>query len=106
SLTRQVTSGLRTQSLGDLAPQMPRILDLRAEIGRRDTYGAAIGQALARTEASQQTLGRLAEIARRFGDTVAIKLDANDPQSLTFAAAQARNAMVEVGQLLNTRQGD
>ena len=35
---------------------MPRALDLRAEIGRRDTYGSAIGQALARTTAVQQAL--------------------------------------------------
>ncbi len=106
SLTRQVTSGLRAEAPGDLAPQIPRVLDLRAEIGRRDTYGTAITQALARTTAAQQTLGRLGEIASQFGNTVAMKLDANDPQSLTFAATQARNAMVEVGQLLNTRQND
>lgn len=106
SLTRQVTTGLRAEAVGDLAPQLPRALDLRAEIGRRDTYGTAIGQALSRTTAAQSTLARLGAIARQFGDTVAMKLDANDPTALTFAATQARNAMVEVGQLLNTRAGD
>ncbi|MFC7692997.1 flagellin [Paeniroseomonas aquatica] len=106
SLTRQVTTGLRVEAPGDLAPQMPRVLDLRAEIGRRDTYGSTITQALARTTAAQQTLGRLGEIASQFGNTVAMKLDPNDPQSLPFAATQARNALIEVGQLLNTRQND
>lgn len=106
SLTRQVTTGLKAEAVGDLAPQMPRALDLRAEIGRRDTYGTAIGQALSRTTAAQSTLARLGAIARQFGDTVAMKLDANDPASLTFAATQARNALVEVGQLLNTKTGD
>lgn len=106
ALTRQVTTGLKAQAPGDLAPQMPRALDLRAEIGRRDTYGAAIGQALSRSAATQQALGRLGEIARQFGDDVAMKLDANNPEGLAFAAAQARAAMVEVGQLLNTKQGD
>ena len=85
---------------------MPRALDLRAEIGRRDTYGTAIGQALARTTAAQSTLARLGEIASNSAIRVAMQLDPNDPASLTFAATQARNAMVEVGQLLNTQTGE
>lgn len=106
ALTRQVTSGLRTDAPGDLAPQMPRALDLRAEIGRRDIYGSAIGLALSRSEAAQQALGRLGEIAREFGSDVAMKLDPNDPEALGFAATRAREAMVEVGQLLNTKHGE
>ena len=106
SLTRQMTTGLKAEAPGDLAPQLPRVLDLRAEIGRRDVYGVNIGQALARTTAAQQALGRLGAIAQEFGDGVAMKLDPNDPEGLAFAATRARAAMVEVGQLLNTRQGD
>lgn len=106
SLARQQTTGLKAEAVGDLAPQLPRALDLRAEIGRRDTYGTLIGQALSRTTAAQQTLARLGEIASQFGNSVAIKLDPNDPEQLTFAATQARNALVEVGQLLNTKDGD
>jgi flagellin-like hook-associated protein FlgL len=105
ALTRQVTSGLRTDAPGDLAPQMPRALDLRAEIDRRDTYSSTIGLALSRGTAAQQALARLSEIAREFGSDVAMKLDPNDPEALGFAASRARAAMVEVGQLLNTRHG-
>ncbi|SDB53604.1 flagellin N-terminal helical domain-containing protein [Belnapia rosea] len=105
SLARQQATGLKAELPGDLGAQLPRALSLRAEIARRDTYGTMIGQALSRTEATQQALGRLAEIAREFGDKVAVKLDPNSPDTLPLAASQARQALVEVGQLLNTQQG-
>jgi flagellin-like hook-associated protein FlgL len=105
TLTRQQATGLKSEQPADLGPQLPRALSLRAEIARRDTYGALIGQALSRTEAAQQALGRLAEIARHFGSTIAVKLDANNPDVLPLYASQARQALVEVGQLLNAQQG-
>ncbi len=36
-LTRQLGTGQRGAAIGDLAPQLPRALELRAEVARRDT---------------------------------------------------------------------
>lgn len=101
TLNRQLATGRRAEAPGDLAPALPRAAALRAEAARRDTYGAAIGEALGRAQATQGALGRLADIAREFGSGVAVKLDATDPASVPLAAARARAALVEVGQLLN-----
>jgi flagellar hook-associated protein 3 FlgL len=105
ALNRQLATGRRAEAPGDLAPQLPRIAELRAEAGRRDTYAGAIGEALGRAQATQSALGRLSDIAREFTEGVAMKLDPKDPDSIPLAAERARAALVEVGQLLNTRQG-
>ena len=103
TLTRQASTGRRTEAIGELAPQLPRALTLRGEIGRREAYGSAIGEALGRATTTGTVLQRLAAIAGEFADGVAIKLDPNDTGSLALVAARARAAMVEVGQLLNSR---
>ncbi|TCZ53195.1 flagellin [Roseicella aquatilis] len=105
ALTRQVSTGRKTDRIGDLAPQLPRALTLSVEINRRDTYGTAIDAALTRTSTMQTTLKQIASIAQTFADKVAIKLDPNDTGTLSSVATQARAALVQVGQLLNTRSG-
>src|SRR3954469_9703474 len=102
-LTRQASTGRKADSIGDLAPQLPRALTLRGEIGRREAYGSAIGEALGRATTTGVALQRLSAIAGDFANGVAMKLDPNDPGSLSRVAAGARAAMVEVGQLLNSR---
>ncbi len=103
TLTRQLSTGLRTEAPGDLAPQLPRALQLRAEAARLDTYTTAIGEALGRTQVMQQALGRLTEIAREFGEKVAVKLLPPDPEAIPLIAENARQALIEVGHLLNTQ---
>jgi flagellar hook-associated protein 3 FlgL len=105
TLNRQLATGRRAEAPGDLAPQLPRVAELRAEATRRDTYGGAIGEALGRAQATQGALGRLSDIAREFAEGVAMKLNPKDPDSIPLAAARARAALVEVGHLLNTQQG-
>ena len=105
TLNRQLATGRRADAPGDLAPQLPRVAALRAEAARRDTYGAAIGEALGRAQAAQGALGRLSGIAREFATDVAMKLDPGDPEAIPLAAARARAALVEVGHLLNARHG-
>ena len=104
-LTRQLATGQRGEALGDIAPALTRALDLKAEIARRDAYGAAIGQAEQRSAAARTVLSRLIEIGREFAETVAMKIDPRDPGALGPVAQRARAALVEVGQLLNTREG-
>lgn len=103
ALNRQLATGRRAEAPGDLAPHLPRVAELRAEAARRDTYGAAIGEALGRAQATQGALRRLSDIAREFGNGVAMKLDPTDPASIPLAAARARAALVEVGHILNER---
>jgi flagellar hook-associated protein 3 FlgL len=105
TLNRQLATGRRAEAPGDLSPHLPRVSELRAEAARRNTYGAAIGEALGRAQATQGALGRLTAIAREFGSDVAMKLDPKDAASIPLAAARARAALIEVGHILNTRQG-
>ncbi|MFL1464300.1 flagellin [Roseococcus sp. DSY-14] len=103
ALTRQVASGQRTERLGDIAPEVPRAVSLRAEMGRRDTYTRAMDQAGARMEVTQGALDRLRGIAREFRTEVAMRVEAGRPDSLATVAGRARAALAEVGALLNTR---
>lgn len=103
TLSRQSASGERTDALGDLARDLPRALDLKSEIARTATYDTGLARAAERSDATQTVLTRLSELAREFGDGVAVQLNPRDPQSLSGVALRARNALVEVGQLLNTR---
>lgn len=105
TLSRQSATGERTDSLADIARDVPRALDLKARIARGETYDQTIARGLDRSDATQTVLKRLGEIAREFGDGVALKLDPRDPASLTTVAERARTALIEVGQLLNTRAG-
>ena len=103
TLARQLGNGQRGQVLGDLTPQLPRALDLKTELARRDIYGGAIDQAIERSAATQSVLSRLIAIGREFAEDVAMKIDPRDPVAIGPFAERARAALVEVGQLLNTR---
>lgn len=103
TLTRQSTSGLRAVALGDLAPEVPRAVSLRGEVARRELYGKAMDQALGRTAIMQDSLGRLTEIARDFRTKAALRIHSGDPGSLMTVQSNARAALKEVADLLNTR---
>ena len=103
TLSRQGASGRRAEVLGDIAPDAPRMINLGRDIGRRETYGSAIDQALGRTGVMQATLQRLKDIASEFRSNVTIRLDPKDPAALATVQARAKSAALEVGALLNTR---
>jgi len=103
TLTRQATSGMRAEKLGDLGPEIPRAISLRGEIGRRELYGQAMGQALGRTTLMQDSLGRLTEIAREFRTKAATRINSGLPESLMTVRSDARAALTEIAHLLNTR---
>lgn len=102
-LTRQAATGRRTERLGDQAPEVPRAVSLRAEMGRREVYGRAMDQAVGRIEATQVAMGRMRDIAREFRTEVAMGVNLQDPQTIQTIQARARAALNEVGHLLNTR---
>jgi flagellar hook-associated protein 3 FlgL len=103
TLTRQASSGQRAEAPGDIAPDLPRAISIRMEIARREAYGGAITQAQQRATAAQTALSRLTAIGRDFAENVALKLDPNNADRLPSVAQQARQALVEVGHLLNSR---
>lgn len=100
---RQSTTGMKAERIGDLAPEVPRAVSLRGEIGRREVYGRAMDQALGRTTVMQDSLDRLTEIAREFRTKAATRITAGDPGSLMTVQSDARAALTEVAHLLNTR---
>jgi flagellin-like hook-associated protein FlgL len=101
-LSRQAASGARGELYGDIAPEARRSIDLRAEIGRRETHEASIGRALGRAETAQVALGRITDIARRFMGE-ALRLTEGDPTRIQTVAVAAREALGEFGVLLNER---
>ena len=103
TLTRQSADGLRSPRLGDLGPEVSRLVSLRGEVGRREVYKSAMDQALGRTGIMQEALGRLTEIARDFHATVTQRITSQDPSSLATVQAQARAALTEMAHLLNAQ---
>jgi flagellar hook-associated protein 3 FlgL len=102
TLSRQSASGMRGELYGDIAPEARRSIDLRAELSRRETHEATIGRALGRAETTQVALSRLSDIARRFMGE-AQKLTDDDPTRIQTIASAAREALGELGVLLNER---
>lgn len=103
TLTRQSADGLRSTNLGDLGPEVSRLVSLRGEVGRREVYKSSMDQALGRTGIMQEALDRLTKIARDFHSTVTQRITSADPNSLTTVQAQARAALTEMAHLLNTQ---
>lgn len=103
TLTRQATTGLRSERLGDLAPEVPRTLTLRAGMQRVEAYDAVLTQAEGRTAVTQAALGRMLDIAREFRAVSVPRLYGRDPTILNTLRIEARAALNEVAHLLNTR---
>jgi flagellin-like hook-associated protein FlgL len=103
TLTRQAATGQRSSRLGDLAPDVPRAISLRAQSGRLEAYDRVLTQSVGRTEIMQRSLNRLTEIAREFRATVLPRLYGRDALALDTVKAQARAALTEMGHLLNAR---
>lgn len=103
TLTRQSATGFRSEEYGGLGSEVPRALSLRAELGRREAYSRALDQAQGRAAVMQTALGRLGEIANDFANRVTLAVNPRDPSALVTLPANARAALREVGELLNTR---
>lgn len=102
-LTRQVSDGRKGNLYGDIAPAAKQAIDLRAEIAMRGTYQGTIDGALARTQVTQTVLGQLQSIAND-AQGWTLSLPGTDARRVTMVAQQARSALEQVAQLLNTQQ--
>lgn len=102
-LARQVSDGRKGSLYGDIAPQGRQAIDLRAEIGIRATYQGTIDAALGRTQVAQRVMAQLQSIADE-AQGWTLSLPGTESGRVTLVAQQARAALVQVAQLLDTRQ--
>jgi flagellar hook-associated protein 3 FlgL len=100
-LGEQVSTGRKGKTHAALGSDAPKAMDLRAEIGRRETYQTTITQTLSKIRVSQDVLDRIGAIAQKFTASTAKLMGAAKPEEIQIQAAQAEAAMVEVATLLN-----
>jgi flagellin-like hook-associated protein FlgL len=100
-LGEQVSTGRKGKTYAAIGTDAPKAMDLRAEIGRRETYQTTINQTLSKIRVSQDVLDRIGAIAQKFTANTAKLLGAAKPEEIQVQAAQAEAAMVEVASLLN-----
>ncbi|MES2711407.1 MAG: flagellin [Pseudomonadota bacterium] len=104
TLSRQVSDGRRGPMLGDIAPSVPRAIDLRGEIARRGAYTTVIDRTLGQTQVAQTSLEALYGIATR-AFTLAQSVSSANPDGLKAAANEAKVALAQAAALLNTQSG-
>ena len=102
-LTRQYATGQRSHRLGDLSPDVPRAVSLRAQSGRIEAYERVLTQTVGRASIMQASLSRMTDIAREFRATVIPRLYTRDAVALDSVKMQARGALAEMAHLLNAR---
>jgi flagellin-like hook-associated protein FlgL len=100
-LGEQISTGRKGKTYAAVGSDAPKAMDLRAEIGRRETYQATITQTLSKIRVSQDVLDRIGAIAQKFTASSVKLLGAAKPEEIQTQAAQAEAAMVEVATLLN-----
>jgi flagellar hook-associated protein 3 FlgL len=106
TLGEQLSSGRKGQTYASIGTNAPKAIDLRSEIGRRETYQTTISQSLAKTQVMQNVLDRLGAIADKFAAGTAKLLGAAKPEEIQIQAGQAEAAMTEVAMLLNEQLND
>jgi flagellar hook-associated protein 3 FlgL len=97
----QISTGRKGNSYAALGTEAPKAMDLRAEIGRRETYQNMIGQTLSKVQVTQSVLNRIGAIAEKFAASSTKLMGAAKPEEIQIQAGQAKAALVEVANLLN-----
>ncbi|MCA3417092.1 MAG: hypothetical protein INF84_21045 [Roseomonas sp.] len=105
TLGEQISTGRKGSTYSTIGADAPRAMDLRAEIGRRDTYEKTIDQTLGKIRVSQDVLDRIGAVAEKFLANSAKLLGAAKPEEIQIQAGQAEAAMIEVATLLNEQFG-
>lgn len=100
-LGEQISTGRRGKTYAAVGSDAPKAIDLRGEIGRRETYQTTINQTLSKIRVSQNVLDRIGAIAEKFTANTAKLLGGAKPEEIQIQAAQAEAAMAEVATLLN-----
>jgi len=100
-LGEQISTGRQGRTYAAIGTDAPKAMDLRAEIGRRETYQTTVNQTLSKIRVSQDVLDRIGAIAQKFTASSTKLLGAARPEEIQTQAAQAQAAMTEVATLLN-----
>ena len=100
-LGEQISTGRKGNTYAAVGSDAPKAIDLRGEIGRRETYQTTINQTLSKIRVSQNVLDRIGAIAEKFTANTAKLLGGAKPEEIQIQAAQAEAAMAEVATLLN-----
>ncbi|MBE9607647.1 hypothetical protein IAI18_22475 [Acetobacteraceae bacterium H6797] len=102
-LTRQSSDGKRAEVYGDIAGDARRAINLRADVARRDAYGASAERILGRTQTAQKAMEQLSDIAKTFMES-AYEINGTETTRIDAVAANARAALSQVANLLNEQQ--
>ena len=100
-LGEQISAGRKGKTYAAVGSDAPKAIDLRGELGRRETYQTTINQTLSKIRVSQDVLDRIGAIAEKFTANTAKLLGGAKPEEIQIQAAQAEAAMAEVATLLN-----
>jgi flagellar hook-associated protein 3 FlgL len=99
----QISSGLKGNTYGDFSPSDSRVsLDLRPVIDRIDVQQRNIAEARSRTEVMEVALKRMDEIMKGIETDLTNALGATE-FDMTVVNQRARQALDEIGALLNTQ---
>jgi len=104
TLTIQASSGLDAQTYAGLGSNAGISLDLNPQINALQTYQSNISQATGAMGVSQTALTQMAQIASTFSGDIA-NLNGLDVSEIDSTAAQAKSALQQVADLLNTQDG-
>jgi flagellin-like hook-associated protein FlgL len=104
TLSEQASSGLVAQTYAGLGTSASQALNLAPQIAALQTYNANITQATGIMQVAQTALSQIQQIANQFVAEMP-KLDGQNPSDVDNVAAQARDALGQVAQLLDTNDG-
>jgi flagellar hook-associated protein 3 FlgL len=104
TLTQQVSSGEVSGTFAGLGAGSGTALTLNPALAENQTLQTTIGAALGPMQVSQTALAQISSIASTFA-AQANNLNSLDPTEVDSIAASARDALVQVANLLNTTDG-
>ena len=105
TITEQSSSGLVSQSYAGLGANARVSLDLQPQVAHAAAYSANIDAATGRLSVTQAALSQIASIANTFHADLP-KLGSVSSQEVDSVAADARSALQQVADLLNTKNGN
>jgi hypothetical protein len=105
TLTEQASSGLVAQTYAGLGAGAGIALNLNPQLATLQTYQANISQATGRMQMTQTAMTQIQQIAATFVADMP-KLNKITPTEIDSVAANARTALSQLANLLNTKQGN
>ena len=102
---QQVASGLVSDTYSGLGTQARAALSLAPAIAHQTAYGQNINSAQGRLEVTQSAMTSISGIAAKFYASVNT-YNLNDQTSVQTLAADAKSALQQIGDFLNTKSGD